>query len=415
MAIRIMRILSIAPRFNPNSGGDGLYAYHLALGLVSCDAQISILTIRDNKFVLLTPCKDNDKEEKKEILGAIGLNLLTQNYYSRDARKAVEKAVKISCPDVIHIHGLHQYFTLSTALYLKMLGVRTVLTMHDYKALCGNAGFFSDRSEDICLKCLEGKFLPPINERCKKNSYIQSIATAAQMAMWEIWKGLDAVDCFHCGSEFVFQLLGNNPLTRDRRAKVRFPYLRPAPPEKFTKSESIRIIYSGRMVPHKGPKIFVSATRDIKNVPVHIFGDGPLLNEMEKLTKGMDNVTFHGWKTHEEMQDQLGPGSVVVVPYLAHETFCYVVLEAMMAGSCVVASARGAIPEFIKDGVNGLLIHNPSAEAFRTSIQSLLDNPNRIRSLGANATEIANDVPTLADHTAAILNLYSSISKKKKS
>ena len=63
--------------------------------------------------------------------------------------------------------------------------------------------------------------------------------------------------------------------------------------------------------------------------------------------------------------------------------------------------------------LNGLLIQNPTAEAFHNSIQSLLDRPNKISLLGANAVEIVKEIPTLADHTAAILNLYSTICGEK--
>jgi glycosyltransferase involved in cell wall biosynthesis len=376
---------------------------------------VSVLTIRDEKFVLFLPQDSEKGFQEMLILKEIDNGRIAQNYYSRNARKAVEIAVSQSNPDIIHIHGLHQYFTLSTAVYLKTLRIPVVLTMHDYKALCGNAGFFSDRTEEVCLKCLEGRSTPPIRERCKKNSYILSTATSAQMLMWNLWEGLDAIDCFHCGSDFVYQLLSKNPRTREKRAKVRFPYFRPARHRESAQTDSLRIVYSGRMVPHKGPTIFARAIAGIDSIPVHIFGDGPLFSETKELTKEMKNVTMHGWKTHEEIQGQLGPGSVVVVPYLANETFCYVVLEAMAGGCCVVASARGAIPEFIKNGVNGLLVDNPTPEAFRTSIQSLLDSPAKIRSLGENATNITKEVPTLEDHAAAMLNLYLTIRDGKRS
>ena len=196
-----MRVLFITPRFNQKSGGDGLYAYHLARGLISNDVSVSVLTIQDGEFVLMTLHDSNNDFEEVKTLGNVGENQLTQNYYSRIATKAVECAVSNTQPNVIH-HSWSSsiFYAYRTALYLKTLGIRTVFTMHDYKTLCGNAGLFSDRSDNVCTKCLDGKIMPPINERCKKNSYIQSMATAAQMAIWKIWRGLNAIDCFHCGS-----------------------------------------------------------------------------------------------------------------------------------------------------------------------------------------------------------------------
>jgi glycosyltransferase involved in cell wall biosynthesis len=406
-----MHVLIITPRYDEVSGGDGLYAYNLAVGIASCGAQVSVLTIEDDNFVLLTSWKD--REKKKETLGAVGSNLLTLNYYSRTARKAVEKAVKLIRPDVIHIQGIHQYFTLSTALYLKNVDIPVVLSVHDYKALCGNAGFFSDRTEDVCLKCISGKTMPPIMERCKKNSRILSCSASVQMTLWKTLKGLDAIDSFHCGSEFVYQLLGNNPWTREKRVKIRLPYLKLIDdPSKIAHSDSIRIVYSGRMVPHKGPTIFARAIKGIENVPIHIFGNGRLFSEMQKLIKENKNVMLHGWKTHEEIHKQLGPGTVVVVPYLAHETFCYVVLEAMMVGCCVIASSRGAIPELIQNNKNGILIQDPTAHNFNDAIVNLMKDPDLVYRLGRTAMTIAQELPSLSVHVNEMIQLYEKLIKR---
>ena len=311
-----MKVLFITPRFHSRAGGDGLYAFHLAKGLVSQGISVSILTIHNDEFVVLTLRQSNEDEKEIRHVGKVGKSQFNQNYYSRSAAKAVERAVQLILPDVIHIHGLHQYFTLSTALYLKTLDIPVVLTVHDYKIICGNAGFFSDRTQDVCMKCITGKSAPPMMERCKKNSSLLSAAASAQMLMWNIWEGLDAIDCFHCGSEFVYQLLANNPWTREKRTKIRFPYLEIVPSSRDVHDDSLRLVYSGRMVPHKGPIIFARAIEGIDDIPIHVFGDGYLFEEIQKLIKKKNNVTLYGWKTHEEIHKQLGPGSVVVVPYL---------------------------------------------------------------------------------------------------
>ncbi len=61
------------------------------------------------------------------------------------------------------------------------------------------------------------------------------------------------------------------------------------------------------------------------------------------------------------------------------------VLEAMLAGSAIIASAVGGIPELIRDGVDGILVPPRDDKQLLTALESLLDNPARARSLGDSA------------------------------
>jgi len=225
--------------------------------------------------------------------------------------------------------------------------------------------------------------------------------------MWDLWEGLDAIDCFHCGSEFVYQLLGGNSRTSGKRAKVRFPYLEFATESaKPARKDAIRLVYSGRMVPHKGPQIFARAVKNIEGVPIHVFGDGPLMADVQKVLANKTNAVLHGWKSQSEIQEHFGLGAVVVLPYLAHETFCYAAVEAMAKGCCVVASTRGAIPELIQNGKNGILIQDPTPQNFNTVICHLLRDPDQIFELGRAAITIAQELPTQSVHANEMIQLY---------
>ena len=94
---------------------------------------------------------------------------------------------------------------------------------------------------------------------------------------------------------------------------------------------------------------------------------------------------------------------------ICHETFCYVVLEAMMAGSCVIASTRGAIPELIRHGENGFLVSDCSPEGFQKAITDILQDKNRIYQVGKNATAIVNDVDENEAHAKNMIALYSNL------
>ncbi len=78
---------------------------------------------------------------------------------------------------------------------------------------------------------------------------------------------------------------------------------------------------------------------------------------------------------------------VLLFPTLVEEPFGLVMIEAMAAGTPVIAFARGSVPEIIKDGETGFIV-NPSDDDIRgswitqkTGIEGLCEAVNRIYSM----------------------------------
>lgn len=400
-----IKVLFITPRFSRSSGGDGLYAHDLANALVLKKIQLSVLYVRDNKFILSSFSEQTSSWNDKEV-GAVGDGCFRLNYYSKSARRAMGAAISEVNPDVLHIHGLHQYFTLSVVKVLKSHSIPIMLSVHDYKILCGNAGFFSDRTNANCTKCLDGSVSSMFSERCKKSSFIHSSGAALQMSLWHKLNMLDLVQVFHCGSEYVRNLLSENATVRDRLKTIRLPILREVKPDDDPASRIRNIVYIGRMVPHKGVLVFSEAVKTLGRIQIDLFGDGVEFSKAQDVLGEKDNVTFHGWKEHAEIEQYLTPNSIVVVPYFAPETFCYVVLEAMMRGCCVVASNSGAIPELIDDDFNGVVVEGIQPDKFRIAIDELINNPEKQAYLAHNARSIIDSVDRLDRHAEKMKNAY---------
>lgn len=414
-----MTVLHLAPRFDENSGGDGSYAYHLASACSLQGCNIFVLTIRGGEFVLfelsnLSQSTAATGDMTVHNLGAVGNDLLRTNYYSMAAGQAIRRAIASVSPDVIHVHGIHQYFTLAAIAPLRAFQGPVLYTVHDYKLLCGNAGFFSDASGLPCVRCLEGRYVPAVFERCKRGSILASFAASIQMGLWSWWRGLESFDAIHCGSEFATNLLSTNRAIAERIVKMRFPVIREQS-RSFEQEEppDVSVVYLGRMVPHKGPTVFAESAREMQ-VPVRLYGDGPLKEEAARILGGKTNVRFAGWVGQEVLDREVREGSIVVLPYLAMETFCYAALDSMARGCCVVASARGAIPELICDGVDGLLVQNPTSEEFRRVVSELLKDRSRVLSLGAKARQSVRRVPPLAAHAREMITFYDTLAARGK-
>ena len=74
------------------------------------------------------------------------------------------------------------------------------------------------------------------------------------------------------------------------------------------------------------------------------------------------------------------------------DTFGYAVLEAMAAGTPVIASRIAAIPEIVDDGVTGILV-SPDAgdDELCAAIATLLEDPDRRRDMGRRARKAVEE------------------------
>lgn len=87
------------------------------------------------------------------------------------------------------------------------------------------------------------------------------------------------------------------------------------------------------------------------------------------------------------------------------EGFGLALLEAMLAGLPVVASAVSSIPEIVDDGATGLLVPPDNVSELSAAICSLLDDPARARTLGEAGharARTAFSVAAMADRTIAV-------------
>jgi glycosyltransferase involved in cell wall biosynthesis len=86
----------------------------------------------------------------------------------------------------------------------------------------------------------------------------------------------------------------------------------------------------------------------------------------------------------DAMADVYAAADVVVNPARMEEAFGRVAPEALIAGRPVVATSVGAIPEVIRDGVDGLLVPRDDHEARAAAVRRHLDEPARASDLTAS-------------------------------
>jgi len=121
--------------------------------------------------------------------------------------------------------------------------------------------------------------------------------------------------------------------------------------------------------------------------PVLVYvGDGPDFQSLESIRETLrskDDIIFTGYRS--DVLTLLLGAQICIVPSVWHEAFGLGVLEPMSLGRPVVASAVGAIPELIDDGITGRLVPPADPSALADAIHDLMKNKEECERLGLAA------------------------------
>lgn len=157
------------------------------------------------------------------------------------------------------------------------------------------------------------------------------------------------------------------------------------------------VIMVAALRPEKAHEVFLQAARFLvdsrRDLKFLVVGDGPRRAELESLSSclGLDGaVRFLG--NRRDVARLLHLADVLTLPsHPAVETLPLAVLEAMAAGTPVVASRVGSVPELIDNGRTGLLIDHGDPPALADAISYVVDHPGRAREMAAEAKNLVAD------------------------
>lgn len=150
--------------------------------------------------------------------------------------------------------------------------------------------------------------------------------------------------------------------------------------------QNLNLLYAGRLAPDKGIETAFQAMTKLvleqgqQGIRMSLAGSGgpDYENYLHHLITeaGLTHyVTFLGWKRPEEMPKLLREFDVLLLPSTWPEPFSRAVLEGMISGLAVIATATGGTPEIISDGENGLLFRPGDPEDLAQKIARLVNDP----------------------------------------
>lgn len=168
--------------------------------------------------------------------------------------------------------------------------------------------------------------------------------------------------------------------------------------------DSLILAFVGRVQPHKGPDVLISAAGEmVKHDPIirsklQVLiiggvsgGNGDELLRLQGLARFLgiqDRVKFIPAVSREELPHWYRAADLVCVPSYS-ESFGLVALEAQACGTPVVAAAVGGLRTAVADGFSGSLVDGHDPRSWSAVLTRLLQEPQRRISLSMGALEHA--------------------------
>jgi glycosyltransferase involved in cell wall biosynthesis len=150
-------------------------------------------------------------------------------------------------------------------------------------------------------------------------------------------------------------------------------------------------VFAGRLVPQKNVALAVRALRGLPTASLVVIGDGESRGQLMRaiVAAGVgDRVAVKGARPRHEALEWLRAADAAILPS-DWENFPHAAVEALAAGTPVIATAVGGVPEIIESGVNGILVEPGDAEALCTAMASIASDHELLESLRSGARAAA--------------------------
>lgn len=198
------------------------------------------------------------------------------------------------------------------------------------------------------------------------------------------------------------------------------PHIAPDAPERLRASLGIPagvpvVLAVGRLSPEKAHADLVRAAAVIRSralardFRVVIAGVGQECDRLVRLCDSLgvsDRVVFAGPRS--DIPVFLAMADVFVLPSL-WEGSPNALLEAMMAGKAIVATAVGGVPEMLRDGVDGALVPPGAPEAMAGRVAEMLNDPQQRRRFGQSAREWVTANYSREEYARSISEIYQNL------
>lgn len=303
------------------------------------------------------------------------LKLARNTIWNPRSAESIQLLVRYNQVEVAHFHNTFPVMSPSVYRAARDEGAAVVQTLHNFRLVCpGNTMF---RDNHLCEDCL-GKALPwpSVLHACYRGDRPATAVSAAMLAYHRAagtWS--NNIDAYVALSEFNRSLFCRAGLS-EASIFVKPNFLKSDPGPGTRKRAGA--LFAGRLIAEKGISTLLTAWNRIGwKLPLTIFGDGPLRNEVASAAEASGgSVRWLGWRSRSEVDEALGAASIVISPSVWIEAGPLSVIESFARGTPVIASRLGSLAEFVTPDVSGYLFDPGNAASLVEAVEKFLELPD---------------------------------------
>lgn len=336
-------------------------------------------------------------------------------FYNYDAINKLKKLIAEEKPDIAHLHNIDYQLSASIIGVLKKHNIPVVQTLHDYKIICPNKKLFSQN--EVCAKCLGGRYYNCFLRKCAKESYLKSLLAALE-AYWhgKILKNYQKADLFIAPSRFMKDIMVKFGIPAGK-IEVVYNFVSSSMQNienNNQESENNYLLYYGRLAKEKGIDILIDAMKELNDEKLKIVGSGSEYENLKikiRKLKLENKIEMLGPKYGSELKNLIINAKAVILPSVWQENMPLSILEAMALGKVVISSRIGGLPEIIDNSQNGLLFEPGNAHDLAEKIKMLaIIDVELISKSAKNKTKSFNGEA----HYLKIIEIYTKIKLKQR-
>lgn len=313
----------------------------------------------------------------------------------------------------VHFHHLIGHVPSLVEL-CKTLGIPSVMTFHDYYAICHRFTLLSFKGN----YCKPDEISPAQCDVCLWNSHqILPGGQSTRRAVWDqVLASSDSLIFNTKGSQELIARIYPSVSTHLNTHILPVPTTPPTSSmrEKVKKlSSPLKVAILGNFANHKGGDVISRVIPLLEKCAIefHIFGrvDGAYfwLNDH----KAFPQVFVHGGFDPGQIPEDVYSCHVSLHLSIWPETYCLTLSEAWDCGLVPIVSDIGALGERVTHGVDGIKIPTDSEGALFTVLHQFLDTPSLLSSLRkstANAPIMRPDT-----HIAGLKAIYRTLTENR--
>ncbi|GAA4727201.1 glycosyltransferase family 4 protein [Pedococcus ginsenosidimutans] len=312
--------------------------------------------------------------------GLAGLAAGARMVWSPSSGRGMARAIERFRPDVVHSHNVYHQLSPSVLAAVRRAGVRSVMTLHDYKLACPSYQMLDHGR--LCDACVGGSALNAVRRRCKSGSLAASALLSVESSVHRTMRAYDAVDTFISPSRFLAGVMARTGLAPERLVVLNhFVEVAPVVPAAHREG----FVFAGRLSPEKGVDTLIHAMALLPpTIHLHVAGDGPERGDLTALAARVApaQVTFHGRLDKERLRQVVAGSVATVVPSRWHENQPMTILESYAAEVPAVVTDLGGMPELVRDGIDGLVVAHDDPRALADALLRLHADPAAATAMG---------------------------------